>query len=104
MNKANLTSKISPQSNRGFFLGYFKGHKNYKVFNMVTGKLQITHDCIFHDTSIGLENPSESPAVVFTILSVELYTPVPVLAAAEVEDSNDVSSPGSSPPPSCAQS
>ncbi|MBW0502451.1 hypothetical protein O181_042166 [Austropuccinia psidii MF-1] len=54
--------------------------------------------------SIGLENTSDSPEVVFTILSVELYTPVPVLAAAEVEDSNDVSSPGSSPPPSCAQS
>ncbi|MBW0563255.1 hypothetical protein O181_102970 [Austropuccinia psidii MF-1] len=71
---------------------------------MVTGKLQITHDCIFHDTSVGLENPSENPAVVFTILSVEAYTPVPVLTAAEVKDSSDFSSCGSSPSPSCAQS
>ncbi|MBW0539748.1 hypothetical protein O181_079463 [Austropuccinia psidii MF-1] len=80
------------------------GHKNYKVFNMVTGKLQITHYCIFHDTSVGLENPSENPAVVFTIPSVEAYTSVPVLTAAEVEDSGDLSSCGSSPSPSCAQS
>ncbi|MBW0521594.1 hypothetical protein O181_061309 [Austropuccinia psidii MF-1] len=88
----------------GLFLGYDKGHKNYKVFNMVTGKLQITHDCIFHDTSAGLENPSENPEVVFTIPSVEVYTPVPVFTAAEVEDSSDFSSCGSSPSPSCAQS
>ncbi|MBW0566654.1 hypothetical protein O181_106369 [Austropuccinia psidii MF-1] len=104
INKANLTSKLSPRSNKGFFLGYDKGHKNYKVFNMVTIKLQITHDCIFHDTSVGLENRSESPEEVFTVPSVEAYAPVPVLTAAEVEDSSSVSSHGSSPSPSCAQS
>ncbi|MBW0545535.1 hypothetical protein O181_085250 [Austropuccinia psidii MF-1] len=92
-----------PKDRQGFFLGYVKGHKNYKVINKVTGKLQITHEFIFHDTSIGLENPSESPAIVFTIPSIEVYTPVPVLAAAEVEDSSGVSSCGSSQPPSCAQ-
>ncbi|MBW0560422.1 hypothetical protein O181_100137 [Austropuccinia psidii MF-1] len=80
------------------------GHKNYKLFNMVTGKLQITHYCIFHDTSVGLENPSENPEVVFTIPSVEAYTPVPVLTAAEVEDSGNLSSCSSSPSPICAQS
>ncbi|MBW0497133.1 hypothetical protein O181_036848 [Austropuccinia psidii MF-1] len=56
---------------------YHKGHKNYKVFNMVT---------------------------VFTIPSVEVYTPVPVLTSAEVEDSGNFSSCGSSPSPSCSQS
>ncbi|MBW0549700.1 hypothetical protein O181_089415 [Austropuccinia psidii MF-1] len=104
IDKASLTSKLSSQSNRGFFLAYAKGHKNYKVFNMLTGKLQITHACTFNDMSIRLENPSENPAVVFTILSIEAYTPVPVLTAAEVEDSNGVSSCGSSLPPSCARS
>ncbi|MBW0496204.1 hypothetical protein O181_035919 [Austropuccinia psidii MF-1] len=71
---------------------------------MVTGKLQITHYCVFHDTSIVLVDPSEIPSVVFTIPSVESYIPVPVLTAAEVEDCDDVSSPGSPPPQSCAHS
>ncbi|MBW0579951.1 hypothetical protein O181_119666 [Austropuccinia psidii MF-1] len=49
INKCNISSKLSPRANKGFFLGYLEGHKNFKVFNFDTGKYQVTHDCMFLD-------------------------------------------------------
>ncbi|MBW0462246.1 hypothetical protein O181_001961 [Austropuccinia psidii MF-1] len=58
INKEKSKSKLNPRAQEGFFLGYVEGHKNFKVFNSETGKLQITHDCIFLDKEMGsLENP-----------------------------------------------
>ncbi|MBW0506951.1 hypothetical protein O181_046666 [Austropuccinia psidii MF-1] len=58
INKQKLKSKLNPRAQEGVFLGYVEGHKNFKVFNSETGKLQITHDCIFLNKEMGgLGNP-----------------------------------------------
>ncbi|MBW0539505.1 hypothetical protein O181_079220 [Austropuccinia psidii MF-1] len=51
--KKKLTSKLSSRAENGIFVGYTKGHKNFKVYNLETGKFQITHDCLFLDTPAG---------------------------------------------------
>ncbi|MBW0566184.1 hypothetical protein O181_105899 [Austropuccinia psidii MF-1] len=51
VNKASLKSKLHPRAKKGFFLGYSEGHKNVRVYNLVTNKIQITHDCLFNEES-----------------------------------------------------
>ncbi|MBW0576192.1 hypothetical protein O181_115907, partial [Austropuccinia psidii MF-1] len=53
INKCNISSKLTPRSNKGLFLGYLEGHKKFKVFNFDTGKYQVTHDCMFLDDCPG---------------------------------------------------
>ncbi|MBW0505722.1 hypothetical protein O181_045437 [Austropuccinia psidii MF-1] len=49
INKSNLQSKLTPHAAKGFFLGYTENHKNYRVYNSILKKVQITHDCLFDD-------------------------------------------------------
>ncbi|MBW0555864.1 hypothetical protein O181_095579 [Austropuccinia psidii MF-1] len=53
IDKCNISSKLTPRANKGLFLGYLEGHKNFKVFNFDTGKYQVTHDCLFLDDCPG---------------------------------------------------
>ncbi|MBW0496027.1 hypothetical protein O181_035742 [Austropuccinia psidii MF-1] len=58
-NKAKTDFKLKLESweSKGVFLGYAKGHNNYKVYNLETGKLQFSHDCVFLD-KVMASNPS----------------------------------------------
>ncbi|MBW0571173.1 hypothetical protein O181_110888, partial [Austropuccinia psidii MF-1] len=47
--KANLKSKPDPWASKAIFLGYAEGHKNYKVYNLETNRLQVLHYCVFLD-------------------------------------------------------
>ncbi|MBW0477295.1 hypothetical protein O181_017010 [Austropuccinia psidii MF-1] len=51
--RKKLTSKLSSCAENGIAVGYTKGHKKFKVFNLETGNFQITHDCGFLDTPAG---------------------------------------------------
>ncbi|MBW0538085.1 hypothetical protein O181_077800 [Austropuccinia psidii MF-1] len=64
IDKCNISSKLAPRSNKGLFLGYLEGHKNFKVFNFETGNYQVTHDCMFLDDFPGYPHFSNkaSPA------------------------------------------
>ncbi|MBW0482594.1 hypothetical protein O181_022309 [Austropuccinia psidii MF-1] len=53
IDKCNISSKLNPRANKGLFLGYLEGHKNFKLFNLDTSKYQVTHDCMFLDDCPG---------------------------------------------------
>ncbi|MBW0529468.1 hypothetical protein O181_069183 [Austropuccinia psidii MF-1] len=64
INRCNISLKLTPRANKGLFLGYLEGQKNFKVFNFDTGKYQVTHDCMFLDDCPGYPHFSDkaSPA------------------------------------------
>ncbi|MBW0540749.1 hypothetical protein O181_080464 [Austropuccinia psidii MF-1] len=64
IDKCNISSKLGPRANKGLFLGYLEGHKNFKVFNFDTVKYKVTHDCMFLDDCPGYPHFSNkaSPA------------------------------------------
>ncbi|MBW0524749.1 hypothetical protein O181_064464 [Austropuccinia psidii MF-1] len=63
VNKASLKSKLHPRAEKGFFLGYSEGHKSFRVFNSVTNKIQITHDCLFNEESQEASTHSEEDSL-----------------------------------------
>ncbi|MBW0546286.1 hypothetical protein O181_086001 [Austropuccinia psidii MF-1] len=70
INRQNVKSKLNPSAQEGVFLGYVEGHKNFKVFNSETGKLQITHDCILLNKEMG---SSGNPELVKVKVSKEHF-------------------------------
>ncbi|MBW0520374.1 hypothetical protein O181_060089 [Austropuccinia psidii MF-1] len=71
INKQKVKSKLNPRAQEGVFLGYVEGHKNFKVFSSETGKLQITHDCIFLNKEMG---SSGNPELVKVKVSKEHFS------------------------------
>ncbi|MBW0465948.1 hypothetical protein O181_005663 [Austropuccinia psidii MF-1] len=53
IDKCNISLSLAPRANKGLFLGYLEGHKNFKVFNFDTVQYQVTHDCMFLDDCPG---------------------------------------------------
>ncbi|MBW0489733.1 hypothetical protein O181_029448 [Austropuccinia psidii MF-1] len=76
--KERQTSKVNPTGVLCMLVGLTEAHHNYRLFNPVTRKIHVSHDCTFLDAAPALES-SESAA----ILGGSEITPVVDLACDE---------------------
>ncbi|MBW0526861.1 hypothetical protein O181_066576 [Austropuccinia psidii MF-1] len=68
-------SKFSQKGELGIFIGYGEGHRTYRILNMETGNLKISHHVKFHDNIFpALSYPDCNKTDTFTI-SDNLYLP-----------------------------
>ncbi|MBW0495118.1 hypothetical protein O181_034833 [Austropuccinia psidii MF-1] len=80
--KQKMKSKISSRVQEGVFLGYVEGQNNFKVFNIETGKLQITNDCIFLDKKMSSLEEADFPSLNYPNSSISsVCVPAPVVSS-----------------------
>jgi hypothetical protein len=51
LNKRPRTSKFAPKVDEGFFLGYGPNEHAYRVFNLTTGRIEVTVDLTFDESN-----------------------------------------------------
>jgi predicted transcriptional regulator len=51
LNKRPQTSKFAPKVDEGFILGYGPNEHAYRVFNLTTGRIEVTVDVTFDESN-----------------------------------------------------